>query len=181
MIHDPAPSSNSDPRATSLDIDTPTTLTSRRTSPSASSRYLWLWTPLTLPYGTVRLKSLRGFSSVHCRPFSPLKFPRSGSSICGSTSMLDKPSSGTSDMGAMRPTRRGGGTSWYRRRFKVFREAHGVRDLQLVLIVYVLENCSEDVVGILKEDAAAEKASWGFDDFSPVPLVTFIPTGLYGR
>ena len=74
-----------------------------------------------------------------------------------------------------------GGTSWYRRRFGVFREAQRVRDFQLVLIVYVPKNCSEDVVGMLKEDVAAENARGGFDDCFPAPLAIFIPTGVYDR
>ena len=77
-----------------------------------------------------------------------------------------------------------GGTSWYRRRFEVFREAHGVRDFELVLVVYTLENSSEDmvgkedVVGMLKEDVAEEKLRGGFNDLFPEPSAIFIPTGL---
>ena len=54
-----------------------------------------------------------------------------------------------------------GGTSWYRGRFEVLREAHGVRDLELVLVVYTLDNNSEAAVAMLREDVAVVKARGG--------------------
>ena len=65
--------------------------------------------------------------------------------------------------------------AWQRReQFNLLREAHRVRDFQLVLFA---DACGSDVevMRMLKEAVAAEKALGGFNDFFPEPMVTIIP------
>ena len=64
-----------------------------------------------------------------------------------------------------------GEASRHRRRFGVFREAHKVRDFQLVLSAEVWSPLVEYSVRMLKEAVAEEKARNGFGDFLPEPLI----------
>ena len=63
----------------------------------------------------------------------------------------------------------------HRKRFKLLREAHKVRDFQLVLHADVWECNAEWAVPMLKGAVVVEKARGGSDDLFPETLVTFIP------
>ena len=63
----------------------------------------------------------------------------------------------------------------HHKRFKLFREAHEVRDFRLVLDANVWGPVGEHSVQMLKEAVAKEKAENGFDEFFPEPLVTYHP------
>jgi hypothetical protein len=60
-------------------------------------------------------------------------------------------------------------------RFKAFREAHKVRNFQLVLCANVWGNVGEQPVRMLEGVVADGKARRGFDGFSPDPLVIYNP------
>ena len=60
-------------------------------------------------------------------------------------------------------------------RFKVFSEAHDVRNFRLVLDANVWDPAGEHSLQMLKEAIAKEKAKNGFDEDFPEPLVTYHP------
>ena len=63
----------------------------------------------------------------------------------------------------------------HHRRFEVLREAHKVRDFQLVLCAGVWGPVVDYSVRMLKEAVAEEKAKNGFGDFLPEPLIIAEP------
>ena len=66
-------------------------------------------------------------------------------------------------------------TSRHHSRFKVFREAHEVRDFRLVLDANVWGPAGEHSLQMLRGAIAEEKAKNGFDESFPEPLVTYHP------
>ena len=65
--------------------------------------------------------------------------------------------------------------SRHRRIFRVFREAHKVRDFQLELCASVWGSAGEESVRILEEAIAEERAENGFNDFLYYPFVGYNP------
>ena len=63
----------------------------------------------------------------------------------------------------------------HHRQFVALREAHTVRDFQLVLSAEVWAPVMEYSVRILEEAVAEEKARNGFGDFLPEPLIVCHP------
>jgi len=63
----------------------------------------------------------------------------------------------------------------HRRRFKVLREVHKVRDFQLVLHAEVWSPVVEYSVRMLGEAVADEKVTRGFEGFRSEPVVTYRP------
>ena len=66
-------------------------------------------------------------------------------------------------------------TVFHHRRFEVLREAHKVRDFQLVLCARVWGPVVDYSVRMLKEAVAEEKARNRFGDFLPEPLIIAEP------
>jgi len=65
--------------------------------------------------------------------------------------------------------------SWQRRIFKIFREAHKVRDFRLELCASISGSLGEEPVQILEEVIAEERAKNGFNDFLQDPFVGYNP------
>ena len=62
-----------------------------------------------------------------------------------------------------------------RKIFKIFREAHKVRDFRLELCASISGSAGEEPVRILEEVIAEEKAKIGFNDFLQDPFVKYNP------
>jgi hypothetical protein len=63
----------------------------------------------------------------------------------------------------------------HHRRFEAFREAHKVRNFQLVLCANVWGRVGGQEVQVLENIVAGEKSRTGFDGFSSDPLVIYNP------
>ena len=83
--------------------------------------------------------------------------------------------SGGAPFHELSPAERAAEISRHRTRFEVFREAYKFRGFRLALCASVWGSVGEDVMGILEEAVAEERAARGYNNLLFDPWVTYNP------